>query len=232
MFSLFETFIVVYETKSFTLAGKYLFISQPTVTVRIKKLEEELKSTLFLRGKHQEIIPTEAAILFYPKAIAYLKKWEEDQAEVQKKSLAKHPFKIGVSHSAALSIMPRIFKVFEGELEHLDVEINMYDSEKVFELEERRPTTIGSQIAMAHVYKDSVKKSGIAVMRMKYPVKWSRSSKVKLVFFLAINMEESNEILKLFKYLYALIDNKEDIQKILEANSSGEIYELLMEEFH
>lgn len=26
-------------------------------------------------------------------------------------------------------------------------------------------------------------------------------------------MEESNEILKLFKYLYALIDNKEDIQK-------------------
>ena len=105
-------------------------------------------------------------------------------------------------------------------------------TEKVFELEERRPTTIGSQIAMAHVYKDSVKKSGIAVMRMKYPVKWSRSSKVKIVFFLAINMEESNEILKLFKYLYALIDNKEDIQKILEANSSGEIYELLMEEFH
>ena len=45
-------------------------------------------------------------------------------------------------------------------------------------------------------------------------------------------MEESNEILKLFKNLYALIDNKEDIQKILEANSSGEIYELLMEEFH
>lgn len=105
-------------------------------------------------------------------------------------------------------------------------------TEKVFELEERRPTTIGSQIAMAHVYKDSVKKSGIAVMRMKYPVKWSRSSKIKLVFFLAINMEESNEILKLFKYLYALIDNKEDIQKILEANSSEEIYELLMEEFH
>ena len=45
-------------------------------------------------------------------------------------------------------------------------------------------------------------------------------------------MAESNEIVKVFEYLYALIDNKEDIQKILEANSSGEIYELLMEEFH
>lgn len=105
-------------------------------------------------------------------------------------------------------------------------------TEKVFELEERRPTTIGGQIAMAHVYKDSVKKSGIAVMRMKYPVQWSRTSKIKLVFFLAINMEESNEILKLFKYLYALIDNKDEIQKILEADSSEKIYEILMEEFH
>lgn len=105
-------------------------------------------------------------------------------------------------------------------------------TEKVYELEERRPTTIGNQIAMAHVYKDSVKKSGIVVMRMKYPVQWSRTSKIRLVFFLAINMEESNEILKLFKYLYALIDNKEDIQKILEAENSEEIYNLLMEEFH
>lgn len=84
MFSLFETFIVVYETKSFTLAGKYLFISQPTVTVRIKKLEEELKSTLFLRGKHQEIIPTEAAILFYPKAIAYLKNGRKTKLKFKK----------------------------------------------------------------------------------------------------------------------------------------------------
>ncbi len=29
MFSLFETFIVVYETKSFTLAGKYLLFPNP-----------------------------------------------------------------------------------------------------------------------------------------------------------------------------------------------------------
>ena len=63
--------------------------------MRIKKLEEELKSTLFLRGKHQEIIPTEAAILFYPKAIAYLKKWEEDQAEVQKNLLQNILSKLG-----------------------------------------------------------------------------------------------------------------------------------------
>ena len=85
---------------------------------------------------------------------------------------------------------------------------------------------------MAHVYKDNVEKSGIAVMRMKYPVQWSRTSKIRLVFFLAINMEGSNEILMLFKFLYALIDNKKAIEKILDAKDSEQIYQILMDELH
>lgn len=103
-------------------------------------------------------------------------------------------------------------------------------TERVFELEERRPTTIGSQIAMAHVYKESVGESGIAIMRMKYPIPWSQTSKIKLIFFLAINYEGSREILMLFKFLYSLIDNKEVIKDILEAEDSDEIYEILMRE--
>ncbi len=134
MFPLFETFIAVYETKSFTRASKYLFISQPTVTVRIRKLEEELGTSLFSRGQNQEVIPTEAAMHLYAPALKYIKSWEKLQAEIQEKQLKKHPFKIGVSHSAAISLMPNIFKSFEKDLEHLDVEISMYDSETVFDL--------------------------------------------------------------------------------------------------
>ena len=62
-------------------------------------------------------------------------------------------------------------------------------TDKVFDLEEKRPTTIGSQIAMVHVYKESVKESGIAILRMKYPTRWSETSKVKLVFFLQLIMK-------------------------------------------
>lgn len=49
MFALLETFIAVFETKSFTRAANQCFISQPTATVRIKKLEEELKVHLFFK---------------------------------------------------------------------------------------------------------------------------------------------------------------------------------------
>ena len=103
-------------------------------------------------------------------------------------------------------------------------------TDKVFDLEEKRPTTIGSQIAMVHVYKESVKESGIAILKMKYPIRWSETSKVKLVFFLAINYEESKEILLLLKSLYSLIDNEEIMEEILEAEGSEKIYEILMKE--
>ena len=65
---------------------------------------------------------------------------------------------------------------------------------------------------------------------MKYPVQWSLASKVKLVFFIAINFENSQEVVELFKFLYSLIDNKKAIEKIISAKESKDIYEILMEE--
>lgn len=49
MLRLIETFKVVYEEMNFTLAAEKLFIAQPTVSMHIQKLEEELSTTLFIR---------------------------------------------------------------------------------------------------------------------------------------------------------------------------------------
>ncbi|WP_419373344.1 LysR family transcriptional regulator, partial [Acinetobacter ursingii] len=40
MFKTLEIFKTVYETKNFTTAAQLLFLSQPTVSVQIKQLEE------------------------------------------------------------------------------------------------------------------------------------------------------------------------------------------------
>ncbi len=50
MFALLETFIAVFETKSFTRAANQCFISQPTATVRIKKLRRTKSSPFFKRA--------------------------------------------------------------------------------------------------------------------------------------------------------------------------------------
>lgn len=134
MFTLFETFLAVYETKSFTRAADHLYVSQPTITVRIKKLELELKAKLFIRGQNQEVTPTEAANIFYGQATQYLENWETLQAKIRQSDEARHPFKIAVSHSAATTIMPIIFESFVADLKQLDVEVSLHNSEEVFDL--------------------------------------------------------------------------------------------------
>lgn len=64
MFSLLETFLSIYETQSFTRTGNYLFISQPTVTLRIKKLEEELGSPLFYGGAIKKLFRRKVHIFY------------------------------------------------------------------------------------------------------------------------------------------------------------------------
>ncbi|MEJ1311948.1 LysR family transcriptional regulator [Latilactobacillus sakei] len=53
MFKTLEIFKTVYETKNFTTAAQLLFLSQPTVSVQIKQLEESLDVVLFERNGRQ-----------------------------------------------------------------------------------------------------------------------------------------------------------------------------------
>ena len=75
MFQLLRTFISVYETHNFTRSADSLFLSQPTVSAQIKKLEEMLTVPLFIRNGKQEILPTAEADYMYPKILKILNEW-------------------------------------------------------------------------------------------------------------------------------------------------------------
>lgn len=47
-----QTFLAVVESGSFSAAGKVLNLGQPTISRRIKNLEQRLSEQLFIRGKH------------------------------------------------------------------------------------------------------------------------------------------------------------------------------------
>ena len=55
MFQLIKTFIAVYESRNFTQAAEQLYLSQPTISLQVKKLEEQMNATLFIRNGKQEI---------------------------------------------------------------------------------------------------------------------------------------------------------------------------------
>ncbi|MCP0887995.1 LysR family transcriptional regulator [Ligilactobacillus sp. WILCCON 0076] len=72
-------FIYVYETQSFSLAAKELFVTQPTISIQIQQLEKMVGQQLFLRKRHQAIMPTVAGKLLYEQALKMRKIWTETQ---------------------------------------------------------------------------------------------------------------------------------------------------------
>ena len=63
-FELYKIFYTVAKYSNITRAAEALFISQPAVTMSIKKLEELLDTTLFVRNKRGVTLTTEGNVLY------------------------------------------------------------------------------------------------------------------------------------------------------------------------
>lgn len=77
-----ESFVAVYETKSFAMASRLLFISQPAVSQQLRSLEGTLGVTLLDRDRHS-VMPTREGDLFYPYAKRLLALLQEARQALQ-----------------------------------------------------------------------------------------------------------------------------------------------------
>lgn len=103
-----EIFMIVYETLSFTKASEILYISQPTVSFQIKKLEEELQVTLFMR-EGRKIEPTKEAVIFYEFATKMISQWENTVSQLTKLN-QKEDCLIGCSNTISTIFVPTIIQ--------------------------------------------------------------------------------------------------------------------------
>ena len=102
--------------------------------------------------------------------------------------------------------------------------------EKVLERENKTPTSIGSQIAIPHVFKDCVKKTAIAAVRLKYPVLWCGEDKVKIILLMALDINSKNKMKKLLQKLYTFIVNPEKQVHLLDVENSEEMFQVLLKQ--
>ena len=120
-----ETFLAVSKYKSFSKAAEALNVTQPTVTSRIKSLEEILQYTLFIRVGH-EISLTEEGIFFTD----YAEKILNDMKDAKEiKNLIKAPvIKVGFSPGYSYSFIVELLKAVKS-LGNINVQIvDGYDS--------------------------------------------------------------------------------------------------------
>ena len=116
-----EYFQMASRLKNITRAAQRLRVSQPNITVAIKKLEAELGVQLFDRSQKQLSLTPEGKVFLKRIEIA-LRNIEDAVLEVNDyKQLQKGTIKIGIPPMMGAYLFPKVFSGFRRAHPHLDV---------------------------------------------------------------------------------------------------------------
>ncbi len=120
---LYRVFYVVAKHKHMTRASEELHISQPAISQSIKKLEEQLNGTLFLRSnKGMEL--TEEGKMFYGYVKGALELIDNAEKEFTSfKDLSKGEIKIGCSTTLTKLILLEAIERFHKDYPNIDINI-------------------------------------------------------------------------------------------------------------
>ena len=118
--------VAVDKYRHFATAAQHIYITQPTLSMQIQKLEEELGVILFDRSK-TPVVPTEKGIRIIEEAKAILSgaRHIEDLASHTEKGL-RGSFKIGIIPTVAPYLVPLFLKPFMDR--HPEVELVFHEA--------------------------------------------------------------------------------------------------------
>ena len=116
-------FLEVYRMENLTQAANNLHISQPSVTVAIRELEQELGVNLFYRTK-QRIYPTDAGHLFYNRLENIIGNLDHLALDM-KNLVTRQIIKLGVSPMTGSMLLPSIYKSFT--FAHPEIDCDMIE---------------------------------------------------------------------------------------------------------
>lgn len=133
---LYRIFYIVAKNKHMTRASEELHISQPAISQSIKKLEEQLGGTLFLRSNKGMELTKEGEMFYdYVKAALELFKNAENEFTSFQK-LEKGEIKIGVSTTLTKVCLLNTIEKFHSDYPNVDIIItNDLTSNLILELE-------------------------------------------------------------------------------------------------
>lgn len=114
-------FLAVVETGSFTKASKRVFVTQPTLSAGIKKLETGLGSKLFDRTS-KRVFLTESGTRFIPHAKSILYQLNLAEADIKSTGRA-HLLRLGILMTIPASTVGRILSTFNRDVSGLVTEL-------------------------------------------------------------------------------------------------------------
>lgn len=143
MFTTLKIFAKVYETENFSKAAELLYISQPTISLKMKQLETDLNTTLFIRQGMKSIKPTEEAALLYERVKQMIDLWDDTTNLLHKEVQKPIPFTIACSNTFGLYYIPKMIPSFCDVFPQVALTVKMTNSEEALQQVIRHEATIG-----------------------------------------------------------------------------------------
>lgn len=126
-----EYIIAVDTYRSFVAAAEKCFVTQPTLSMQIQKLEESLGVKIFDRSR-QPVVPTEAGGRIIRQARVVLTESRKIKDILQEVSgELSGEFKIGVIPTVAPYLLPPVIASFANQYPNLKIQIWEYTTEKI-----------------------------------------------------------------------------------------------------
>lgn len=120
-----QYFLALVEDGSMTQAAKRLNVVQPTLSMQIAKLEEELGQRLFER-RRQGVVPTTAGRLMYRLFTPILRDVDAARAQLMQRSeMVTGHVSLGLLSSLAESVLPQALSRFNAAYPHVEVTISV-----------------------------------------------------------------------------------------------------------
>ncbi|UTR05923.1 LysR family transcriptional regulator [Alkalihalobacillus sp. LMS6] len=123
-----RTFIVAAQVENFYQTAEMLYVSQPTVTVHIKQLEQSLGVPLFSR-EGRNIFLTDYGRAFLPHAIDIQDRMRQSYIEMDKKRQGYNRLlRLAVSPLIATTYLPYWIRTFVKQYPSIEVVVDVVDS--------------------------------------------------------------------------------------------------------
>ena len=144
-----RTFLQVAYCHSITQAANNLFVSQPTVSMRIQQLESELRTNLIIRKKgmrNVELTPEGTAF------ISIAERWlslETETAQFRDHRI-NLPLTIACPDSLNVYVLNRFFRSLSESFPTLRLSIHTHQSPEIFSLVSSRKVDVGFVFLLSH----------------------------------------------------------------------------------
>lgn len=128
-----RTFVTLVETRHFTKTAEQLFLSQPTVSVHVKRLEEEIGHSLLIRDSFTiGVEVSEMGWIVYRHAKEVLFQLEQMQSQLdESEGVFRGTLRIGATHTIHEMLLDDMIHLFSSAHPEVSLDIQLMNHDQV-----------------------------------------------------------------------------------------------------